>query len=49
MKYKSLDEQIKTAIEILEKNDDLMNILNYVSRLQLPNYYIAAGSIFQTI
>lgn len=34
MKYKSLDEQIKTAIEILEKNDDLMNILNYVSILQ---------------
>lgn len=49
MKYKSLNEQIETALEILEKNDDLMNILNYVSSLELPNYYIAAGSVFQTI
>ena len=26
-----------------------MKILDYVSELKLPNFYIAAGSIFQTI
>jgi len=26
-----------------------MDILNYIETLQLPNYYIAAGSIFQTV
>lgn len=49
MQYKTIDEQIKNAISILEQNTELMDILDYVYKLELPNYYIAAGSIFQTI
>ena len=26
-----------------------MDILNYISKLNMQNYYIAAGSVFQTI
>ena len=49
MQYKSLNEQIEKAIEILKMNTDLMDILDYMYELSLPNFYIAAGSIFQTI
>ncbi len=44
-----MEEQIKNAISILEKNTELMDILDYIYKLKLPNYYIAAGSVFQTI
>lgn len=36
-------------ISILRKNTDLMIILDYIDKLNLPNYYIASGSIFQTV
>lgn len=49
MKHKSLNDQLETLITILEKNNELMDILNYIDSLKLPNYYIAAGSVFQTI
>lgn len=49
MRYKTLNEQIEIAISILEQNKELMDILNYISNLNLPNFYIAAGSVFQTI
>ena len=49
MPFKTLDEQVKQAILILEKNTDLMKILDYIYELKLPNFYIAAGCIFQTI
>lgn len=49
MQYKTLDEQVKEAIVILEKNIELMDILDFVYKLNLPNFYIAAGSVFQTI
>ena len=49
MQYKSINEQIEKAIEILKMNTDLMKILDYISELKLPNSYIAAGSVFQTI
>lgn len=49
MQYKCVDVQNLEFISILKKNKDLMNILNYISDLNLPNFYIAAGSIFQTI
>ena len=49
MQYKTIDEQIKNAISILEQNTELMDILDYVYKLELPNFYIAAGSVFQTI
>ena len=49
MQYKSLYEQNEKMISILKKNTDLMDVLDYIETLQLPNYYIAAGSIFQTV
>lgn len=47
--YKTIDEQINQATFILKKNKELMDILDFVYKLKLPNFYIAAGSIFQTI
>ena len=49
MQYKSIYEQNETFISILKQNNDLMTILDYISELKLPNFYIAAGSVFQTI
>lgn len=49
MQYNSLDEQNNIVISILKENKELMSILDYVEQLNLPNFYIAAGSIFQTI
>ena len=49
MQYKTIDEQEKEAIAILKKNTELMEVLNFVSKLNLPNFYIGAGSVFQTI
>ena len=49
MNYKTLSEQYETFISILEKNKDLMAVLDYITELKLPNFYIAAGSVFQTI
>lgn len=36
-------------IKIIKMNKELMKILNYIEELKLPNFYIAAGSVFQTI
>ena len=49
MQYKFLKEQNDKIISILKENKELMLILDYVDKLDLPNYYIAAGSIFQTV
>lgn len=49
MQYKSIEEQNQKFIEIISQNKELMEILDYIDTLYLPNYYIAAGSIFQTI
>ena len=49
MQYKTLTEQIKKSKQILKKNKELMDILYYISTLNLSNYYIASGSVFQTI
>lgn len=49
MQYKSINEQLEIFLEILEKNKELMEMLDYISTLNLPNFYIAAGSVFQTI
>ena len=49
MNYKTLDKQNKELISILNKNEDLIKILKYLSTLKIPNFYIAAGYIFQTI
>jgi len=47
--YKSISEQNETFISIIKQNKDLMEILDYIVELNLSNFYIAAGSIFQTI
>ena len=47
--FNCIDDQNELFISILSKNDDLMCILDYISDLGLPNFYIAAGSVFQTI
>lgn len=49
MQYKTVDEQNDMFIEIIKKNNNLMKVLDYIDKLNLPNYYIAAGSVFQTI
>ncbi len=49
MQYKNMNDQLNILISILEKNKELMEMLDYISELNLPNFYIAAGSIFQTI
>lgn len=49
MQYKSINAQLDTFISILEQNIELMEMLDYISKLNLPNFYIAAGSVFQTI
>lgn len=49
MQFKSINEQLETFIYILKQNKNLMVMLDYISELNLPNFYIAAGSVFQTI
>ena len=49
MQYQTIEEQTKTIISILKKNKELMTMLDYVEKLNLPNFYIAAGFIYQTI
>lgn len=49
MEYKNINEQIEVFISIIKQNNDLMEILDYIYELKMPNFYIAAGSIFQTI
>lgn len=49
MQYKTIDEQNDIFIKIIKNNKDLTKILDYLEELQLPNFYIAAGSVFQTI
>lgn len=49
MQFKNINEQLDIFISILEKNTELMDMLDYISKLNLPNFYIASGSIYQTI
>lgn len=49
MKYKCISEQNEKFISIIKQNKDLMLILDYIESLNLPNFYIAAGAVFQTI
>ena len=49
MQYKSISNQNEIFISIIKQNKELMDILDYVYSLKLPNFYIAAGSVFQTI
>lgn len=49
MQYKSVNEQVQNIIDILKLNEDLMKVLDYIAKLNLPNFYIASGVIFQTV
>ncbi len=49
MQGQDIEAQSKQFRLILEKNQDLMKILDVLEKLQLPNYYIVAGVVFQTI
>lgn len=49
MRYKSISEQNEIFLKILKQNKNLMTVLDYIDSLNLPNYYIAAGAVFQTI
>ncbi len=48
-KNKSLNEQIKILTKILQGNEKLWEILEVLSTSKLKNYYVAAGSINQTV
>ena len=41
--------QEELVLSILKKNQSLMKVLDYIDTLRIPDYYIAAGSIYQTI
>lgn len=49
MEYLSVDKQLEELVSILKKNSQLIKMLEYIFTLHLPNFYIAAGSVFQTI
>ena len=49
MRYKTIEKQNEEFISILKQNKDIMSILDYLSKIKLPNFYIASGSVFQTI
>ena len=49
IQYRSIEEQTHILIEIMKQNKELMDILDYVESLKLPNFYIAAGVVFQTV
>lgn len=49
MEYQTLEKQLEFCVSILEKNQELMDVLHFIEQLSLPNYYIAAGAVFQTI
>lgn len=46
MQYKSISKQNEKFIEIIKNNKELMTILDYISKSNLPNFYIAAGAVF---
>ncbi len=49
MQYSCIDKQLEELISILKKNHPLMEMLEYIAELRLPNFYIAAGCVFQTV
>lgn len=49
MKYVCVDDQLERFSVILQQNKELMKMLEYVSKLHLSNFYIVAGSVFQTV
>ena len=46
MQYSCIDKQLEELISILKENYPLMEMLEYIAELRLPNFYIAAGCVF---
>ena len=49
MHYLTIEEQNKQFISIIKKNKDITSILDFLDSINLPNFYLVAGTIFQTI
>lgn len=49
MHYKTIEEQNKKFIYIIKKNKDIISILDFLESINLLNFYLVAGTIFQTI
>lgn len=49
LQYESISKQNEIFIKIIKKNVNLIKVFDFIDTLELPNYYIAAGAIFQTI
>lgn len=41
--------ELEYVISAIKSNRELMDVLVFISTLHLPNYYIAAGAVFQTV
>ena len=46
---KPLNEQLEILHEILKQDIELYDILEKLEKLNLPNYYVGSGAIFQTV
>ena len=46
---KHLNYQIEELIKIIKKNHSIKKVLNRLNKVDLPEYYIGAGCIAQTI
>jgi len=46
---KTLQEQIETLHKIIKSDDELYSVLVRLSKLNLPNYYVGAGCIAQSV
>jgi uncharacterized protein len=44
-----LDGQLSALREILTRNDVLLDVLRRSAELDLPNWYLTAGAVFQTV
>jgi hypothetical protein len=44
-----MQTQLDQFVRIIKQNNVLIETLDFISQLNLPNFYIAAGSVFQTI
>lgn len=49
MYYLTTDNQTNKLISILKKNKEIICILNFLESNNIPNFYLVAGTIFQTV
>lgn len=46
---KNKNDLEKEFIKIIKMNDILMEVLKYLDRIDIPNYYVISGSLFQMV